>query len=382
MSPTRSIPTWLSVFMLAACGSDADPLGAAQLGEEAEPVAADDAGTDAPSVVLWSEVEPIKSVDDALPNVFIQPYVDCREPLPSDEPGMGPEGKVCTPVSIAGCTEPGKYYGDYADCDVVRTQRPFWPAAPANQPQTDDPRLANPAFMQELAWVTEQLEASACVCCHDSNNQGKAAQWDIGLGPIWTDTISDSGLALFTGVADSRALGAYPAKDNNGFDRSVTGVPTTDIPRMKAFFDAELLRRGITAEELAEVDPFGGPVYRSLTTKPEPCGPGRGIEADGTVNIDGFPARYVYLLEAGSDNPGVPPNLDLPKGTLWRLDVRADAQPVVSGIKYGQTPEGTFQRVPSAGAAPALQDGKTYHLYALYDVGIASVNCLFTFNGK
>lgn len=378
MRPIRAFLSCFSIVALSACGDGGEPNGAAQA---VDPAAGEDAGVpEAPPLVLASEVEPITSVEDALPMVFIPPYLDCRDPLPSDQPGTGLDGKVCTHVSIAGCTEEGKYYADYADCDVVRTQRPFWSSDPANEPKTDDPRLKDDAFMQELAWVTEQLEASGCVCCHDSKEtEVQAAQWDIRLGPIWTDTISERGLALFTGVVDSRALGAYPADQNNGFDRSDTGVPTTDIPRMKAFFQAELARRGVAEADLQDVEPFGGPVYRSLTEPPTPCEKGEGVAADGSMNLGEFPARYVYVLAQGSDNPGVPPDLDLPAGTLWRLDVRPDQPPVMSGIRYGQTPAGTFQTVPGKGQAPALEEGKTYQLYVLYDVGVKSTNCLFKY---
>jgi len=372
------------ILCLSAC-DNAAPEGPDTPATESagDDVSADDAGgPEELNLTLRSDVEPVTRADDALPGVVIPPFVECTAPQAGEPEGNGPNGKVCTPVSIAGCTEPGRYYPDYGDCKVVLTQRPFWATAPANVPKSDDPRLEDEKFMKELGWVTEQLEASACTCCHDSRqNDGKASQWDVNLGPIWTDTVSDSGLSLFTGLADSRALGAYPADQNNGFSRSATGVPTTDEARMKAFFMAELARRGITDEKSRSIAPFGGPVYTSLTAPPVACEPGEGVSKGGKVNWNSVPGRYVYVLEAGSDNPGVPPNLDRPKGTLWRLDATADNPPIFSGIDYGETPEGTVQSIPEQSRAPALEPGKTYQLYVLYDVGIASTNCLFKYEG-
>ena len=57
--------------------------------------------------------------------------------------------------------------------------------------------------MAELAWVTEQVEASACVCCHTNRaSKNGSSDWNIEEGPIWTDTVSDLGLAILAGYAD------------------------------------------------------------------------------------------------------------------------------------------------------------------------------------
>ena len=213
----------LSVTGGAACGDAPAVLG--PMATEPEPTA----------ITYRKDVEPITDVKDAKKGVFIPPYQDCRDPLPGEK-GSGPDGQVCTHVVLSGCTEPGKYFPDYASCEVVRTQRPFWDEDPASEPKKDDPRLQDKAFMRELNWVTEQIEACGCVCCHDSRTfDGRFGQWDIARGPIWTDTLSDTGLALFLGLADSHVLGAYPPEENHGFYRELTGVPTTDTDRMKAF---------------------------------------------------------------------------------------------------------------------------------------------------
>src|SRR5262245_35233752 len=88
------------------------------------------------AVTLRADVAPVERVEDAMPGVFIPPFEDCRD-------------GVCTNVAISGCTEAGRYFPDVASCAVVRTQRPFWPEAPAAEPRADDPRLNDPAFMQE-----------------------------------------------------------------------------------------------------------------------------------------------------------------------------------------------------------------------------------------
>jgi hypothetical protein len=328
---------------------------------------------------LASDVQAVTRTDDALPGTFIPPFLDCREPL-SGEVGSGRDGRVCTNVSIAGCTEEGKRFSDYASCDVVRTQRPFWPAPAASEPRADDPRLADAAFVTELDWVTTQVNASGCSCCHDSKVVGgMAAQWDISKGPIWTDTVSDSGVALFVGLADSSVLGAYPREDNNGFDRTLTGLPTTDTARMQAFFKAELMRRGISEAQAEATPPFGGPIYANSVAKPGACDAGVGVADGDLVEWKGGDARYVYVLNEGSKNPGVPPNFDTPDGTLWRLDVLASRSPVGAGFGYGTTPEGTFQAVPKSSHAPTLERGTRYQLYVLRDVGLPVTNCVFTY---
>lgn len=373
----------------AESAGDAAPRDAAVSGQDAAPADKDasaragDAGLAESETSAGpryrSQVEPVTSVEQAMPGTFIPPFDNCREPVEGEPAGMGPNGQVCTHTMISACTEPGRYYPDYASCDVVRTQRPFWEVPPANIPREDDPRLNDPAFMKELDWATEQLEACACTCCHDSRvKDGKVGQWDIHRGPIWLDTLSDTGLALFVGLADSSALGAYPAADNFGFDRERTGVPTTDTARMQAFLRAEMERRGLSEEEARAVPPFGGPIYQNRVMKPVQCA-GQGVDAMGRVQLADAQARYIYVMDENADNPGVPPNQDLPSGTHWRIDVLASAAPLKGTIAYGTTPEGSFQVQPASQSAPELEPGKRYKLYALRDVGVPVINCTFTF---
>jgi len=339
------------------------------------PACTDADGAAAQNVTYRKDVTLVTDADDAMPRVFIPPFVDCREPL-DGVPGNGPDGQVCTNVAISGCTEEGRYFPDYASCDVVLTQRPYGPLPPANAPAAaDDPRLEDADYMGELAWAKQQIEASGCTCCHDSR-QVPASQWDVAAEPIWLDTLSDGGLALFSGLADSSTLGAFPAAENFGFDRSYTGIPSTDGERMRAFMLRELERRGISVDEAKAVQPFGGPIYINYNTKPTRCTAEQGIDPDGVVH---FPenARYVYVLESGSKNPGVPPNLDLPEGTIWRLDVLPNAEPIRAGFRYGDTPPGSYQHTPAASPAPALPFATTYHFVVIEYVGLTSVNCTF-----
>lgn len=357
-----------SAALLAACLSVAALASCSEATSEGEPE----------RVTLRSDITPVTRVEDALPGVFIPPFLDCRAPLAGET--AGPDGKVCTAVSIAGATPPEKSFAQNASCDVVRTQRPYYPRAPAKVPSASDPRLKDAAFMGELAWAKSQIAATGCVCCHDSRITPRGpAQWDIAAEPLWLDTLSDTGLALFAGLADSSVLGAYPAAANHGFDRTATGIPTTDTPRMKRFVDAELARRGITEAQARAVPPFGGPIYENSVRAPAACGPGEGVDPQGRVLFQGGRARYVYVLEAGSKNPGVPPNLDRPQGTVWRLDVLPSKEAVDSGLRYGTTPAGSYQDTPAEGVAPALVKGKTYQLTALRDVGLPMTSCLFVF---
>jgi hypothetical protein len=125
------------------------------------------------------------------------------------------------------------------------------------------------------------------------------------------------------------------------------------------------------------VSPFGGPIYANYNAKPKPCSASEGVDGQGVLHFPGD-ARYVYLLEDGSKNPGVPPNLDLPEGTLWRLDVLPNAAALKDGFHYGSTPAGSFQNTPPSTPAPALEFGKRYHFVVIQYVGITQTNCTFT----
>lgn len=354
---------------------------AARTGTTTSPTSASDAATRPNAALRFrSDVTPVTRVDDALEGTFIPPYRSCVEPKPGDT-GLAADGKICTNVAISGATEPGRYFPDFASCEVVRTQRPFWSRPPAAETKPDDPRLQDTAYLAELGWVKQQIEATGCVCCHDGRvlDGKQAGQWDIELGPLWLDSLSDSGLALFAGLADSSSLGAYPAADNFGFERDLTGIPSTDGPRMQKFMLEELTRRGISEQQARAVPPFGGPIYANRVAKPTPCEATEGVFSDGSVRWKGGPARYVYVGDKDSANPGVPPNLDQPAGTLLRVDVLPSAAAIASGFVFGTTPDGSFQSFPESTKPAALVEGQTYHLTVLRDVGLPVANCLFVY---
>ena len=309
-----------------------------------------------------------------------QPFEQvCEDPLDGEPAGAGADGQVCTWEAISGATEEGRKFIDYASCEPVFSQRPYYARAVTADTAPDDPRLSDPDWVDEYDWVTAQVESAACVCCHseDIAPDGPSG-WYLEASPIWIDTLDDDGLAMMAGWVDSTAFGAFAPEDNNGFDRGTTGVPTTDIDRMQAFLEGELTRRGFVEADFDATAPFGGPLYDQLFYEPEACPGDVGVSIDGEVTWTGGDARYVYVLEADSMSPGVPPNLDLPDGTLWRLDVAWTAEPVASGIDYGAVPDGATQAWPAAGAAPALAPGETYYLYVQRDVYQPLTRCLFT----
>lgn len=336
----------------------------------------------------WLPDEPCKGdVTDPDPpttNVFQPPELICKDPVAGEPPGASEGGKVCTWGMISGCTEPGRKFVDYASCEDVYTQRPYYPVPPPANAADPDPRLDDPAYKAELAWVTEQVEACACVCCHQESITPKGAGvWDIEGENNWINTFSTYGLAFAGGFIPSWPLGAYPKEENNGFDRSMTGIPTTDIARMQAFFAAELEHRGSSADAFKDYDPTPAFFYEQFTYTPAACEGGEGVAADGTLTWEGGGARYLFVLEEGSDNPGVPPNLDLPEGTVWKVAVRPESSPVKSGqVTFGEVPDGADQVFPASGEAPALAPGKTYYLYVQADVGIPITRCTFAYGGK
>ncbi len=295
-----------------------------------------------------------------------------------EDPRDGETGETCAWGAISACAEPGLRFDEVASCEVVLTQRPYAPKPPTTAvPSANDPRRDDATYLAELAWVTEQVEACACICCHSTEAAPSGpSDWYLEFDDLWIDSLDDDGLAMLAGWIDSTAFGAFPPADNNGFSRDETGLPTTDVARMKAFLEGELTRRGFEEADFADTPPFGGPLYEQLVYEPGDCASGQGIDADGRVVWSGGPARYVYVLEPGSMSPGVPPNLDTPEGTLWRLDVDPDDDPIASGIPYGTVPSGATQAFPAAGAPAALTQGQRVYVVALRDVYQPLMRCV------
>ncbi|MFZ5444471.1 MAG: hypothetical protein ACOZQL_31050 [Myxococcota bacterium] len=317
---------------------------------------------------------------------FQWPTYDCKDPLPGEPAGKGPNGQVCTWSAISGATEDGRDFMNYGNCDMVRTQRPYYPAPTAAEAPQEDARLADPAYAAELQWVKGQITSAACVCCHSTRAPQGPSNWYVESGPNFMNSFYPRGLAMGAGWIDTVGFGAFPPDQNNGFSRATpdnpnhSAFPTTDDARLRRFFEGELAHRGLTRADFAGQTYGAGPLDAQRFYVPKACEAGEGVGADGTVTWVGGTARYLYLLDASSNAPGVPPNLDTPSGTLWRLDVNwATGTPIASGtLKYGVAPEGVLQRVPATGAPAPLESGKQYFLYVLRDIATPVTRCLFT----
>lgn len=329
-------------------------------------------------------VDPDSSPGIIGPGVFQPPTLRCEAPKPGEPPGLSAGGQVCTWEMISGATEEGRKFVDYASCDSVRTQRPYYPVPPAPQTGMADERMQDPAYTTELSWVKKQIEATACVCCHSQSAPKGPANWYLEAPGNFVNSFFDRGIAQGAGWLTSVELGAYPASQNNGFSRATPADPnhsifvTTDDARMRRFFEAEAARRMLTASTYAG-QTSAALLSDQLRFRPTACVRGEGVAPDGRVIWRGGGARYVYVMAENAASPTVPPNLDLPEGTMWRIDVPTTGTPIMSGsVTYGQVPAGLTQRMPASGAPPALVSGQRYYLYVSADVIQPITRCIFT----
>ncbi len=317
---------------------------------------------------------------------FQQPVYACVAPKAGEPLGKGPDGKVCTWSMISGATEPGRNFEDYASCDIVRTQRPYYSVLPAVNSTREDPRMIDAPYAEEVKWVKSEIQAAACVCCHSAKAPEGASNWFIESGPNFVNSFNPRGLAMGAGWIDTVGFGAFPAAQNNGFSRATPAdpghsiFPTTDDVRMRKFFEGELAARGVARSVFPPGTTGAGPLDEQRFFKPEACKNGEGVGPGGTMTWLNGRARYLYVLEASASSPTVPPNLDLPEGTIWRVDVPATGtEPLLTGtVKYGQIPVGTSQRFPASGVPVPLVSGKSYYLYVLADIAQPNARCLFT----
>lgn len=313
--------------------------------------------------------------------VFEWPTQSCQPPLDGEPPGQSAGGDVCTWNLISGCTEDGRRYDDYGSCQTVRTNRPYYAVPGRTVGSDDDPRLRDESFVAESNWVRQQVEACACVCCHTDRAPDGPSMWSVDDGPLFIDAMSDTAIAMFAGYVDSSTFGAFDPAANNGFDRLNSALPTTDPARTLAFFEAEFDRRGIDEQWARSIRPIGGPLVEQRAHVPTPCASDVAIASDGRIVWPpDASARYVYVLDADAANPGMPPNLDLPVGTRWRIDVAHTDAPLVPGeVVYGRVPEGARQAFPADGTPPgALTPGEQVYLYILKDIAVPIARCLAT----
>ncbi len=315
-----------------------------------------------------------------------QPEKVCMDPIEGEPEGLSEGGQVCTWQLVSGVTEEGRNFSDYADCDIIRRQRPYGPAPGNALSAAVDPRMEDSAYVADLDWVRDQVSAASCDCCHSAKAPEGAAVFDTDFNGNMANQFNDRGIAMAAGWIPTIGFGTFPPEENNGFSRSspenpnLSIIPSTDPQRMIAFFEAEAALRGLNKADFAG-DTYGaGPLDEQRLYRPEVCSAEEGVAPDGTLRWLPGRARYIYVMEADADSPTVPPNLDLPEGTLWRVDLPADGSPVRSEtVVYGQVPEGMFQVYPESGAPLALEEGKEYYLYVTADILYPISRCVFTF---
>lgn len=336
---------------------------------------------------VWQPAALCDGTDElvVLSDPFPQPVQVCVDPLPGEPEGQSEGGKVCTWEIVSGVTEEGRNFSDYADCATVVRQRGYTPV-PANElASTEDPRMQDPAYVEDLDWVRGQLRAGSCACCHSAVAPDGASVFDADFEGNMANQFNDRGLAMGAGWIPTVGFGTYPPEQNNGFERSspenpyLSIIPTTDQQRMMAFFEGELAYRGLTKADF-EGDTYGaGPLDVQRLYEPEQCSDQEGIAADGTIRWLPGRARYIYVMKADATSPTVPPNLDLPEGTLWRVDLPEDGEPVYSAsVVYGKVPEGMNQVFPTSGVPEPLVQGEKYYLYVSADVLYPISRCIFT----
>ena len=92
----------------------------------------------------------------------------------------------------------------------------------------------------DLAWVTAQLAACSCSCCH---HIGAVAdhRWAWDFAPAWTDSATTDVLQTLTEPAEAEYR--IDGSKNNFFTVKELHLPTTDATRMKDFLTREIARR-------------------------------------------------------------------------------------------------------------------------------------------
>lgn len=320
-----------------------------------------------------------------LENAWRPPTRKCFTPAAGEPRAPGATGELCVWESIHGATEEGRSFRVDAECDNSRSGRPYYPKLPDARYGQPDPRRSDAAYLAEEAWVKSQINATSCVCCHGSVAPEGASIFDIDREGSLANQLTDRGIAHGSGLVNSIPLGAFPASINNGFTKSDLSHPdfsiflSTDPTRMKRFWEAEQAYRQLTAANFMGVPDGFGPLSEQYYFEPQACSGGEGIAADGTITWGRGRARYVYVMESTAHAPTIFPNLFLPQGTLWRLDVPASGAPLSSGsVRYGVVPEGLTQGFPVAGAPAALESGKQYFLYVSADQMLPITRCLAT----
>ncbi|MFT5681030.1 MAG: hypothetical protein ACI8RZ_001936 [Myxococcota bacterium] len=297
---------------------------------------------------------------------------------------LSEDGELCVWDNFSGNVPDGMQFTDVLTCDISFTQGPPWFAPPSRVYESDIVLLDDPEYAADLEWVSDQVGASGCACCHDSStSSGHTSGFDVSAPGVWTDSMTNSQLSMGAGMFPEHQLfGHYDASANHGFDRTETLFASTDPERMKAFFTAELERRDGSEEDLEEAQGQFDALFGRLFEDVYDCiDPYEGI-VEGAVTWNGDGVRQIYILEEGADTPGFPPNLHLPQGTVWAIFAEAESAPMASGtVVPGVVPDGAVQAWPEDGSVPAMVEGQKYRLYTSPDVMIPrEANCTFTWN--
>ena len=299
--------------------------------------------------------------------------------------------QFCFWESVRAAVPLGKNFIEYGNCQVLSTQAPPW-QRDVRPTDCDDPRLADAEWVAESNWVRDQIRSTSCQCCHDSTQTGYADSFDIAQGPLWVTQLTEMGILTFGGfkavlsgrVKDRKAF--IPPEENNGFSRDEgrLGFQTTDVQRLRAFFQQELDWRNITDDDIRNFDTIPIPEQLNIEEPVNPCPSNIGVDAAGVIHWAGtVEARYLYVMGLDAETPRPPPHFDYPEGTLWRID-RHHLEPVgfrTGEVTYGSLPAGSLQRQLAPGEQPpALVEGETYRLYGLMDMhSFNIVNCTFTY---
>ncbi len=354
------------------------PLGC---GGEATDTAAD------PADALWADYSieaPSAEITAQLTAVpFLWPEQVCVEADDVPEGAeLSAEGELCVWDSFSGNVPQDMRFTDVLTCDRAFTQGPPWFAPPGRVHESDSALLKDADYAADLDWVSAQVSASGCACCHDSSaGSGNTSGFDVSAPGIWTDSMTNAQLAMAAGMFPEHLLfGHYDASVNHGFDRTQTLFASTDPDRMRAFFEAELARRDGSEADIAEAQAQFDALFGRLFEDVYDCiDPYEGI-VEGVATWNGDGVRQLYILEEDAATPGFPPNLHLPEGTVWAIFVEPDAAPLASGtVTPGVVPKGAWQAWPPDGTAPLLTEGRTYRLYAAPDVMIPDeASCTFT----
>ena len=357
--------------------------------------AAEDTGSDEPAAPSEDEVV----TDEAAPATCDLQYEEVKRQKVSEfyrwphrtcvEEHDGEQ--FCFWESVRAAVPLGKNFIEYGNCQVLSTQAPPW-QRDVRATDCDDPRLNDPAWVAESNWVRDQIRSTSCQCCHDSSQTGYADSFDIAQGPLWVTQLTEMGVLTFGGfkavlsgrVKDRKAF--IPPEENNGFSRDEgrLGFQTTDVDRLRAFFQQELDWRNITDDDIRNFDTIPIPEQLNIEEPVNPCPSTIGVDAEGVIHWSGtVEARYLYVLGLEAETPRPPPHFDYPEGTLWRID-RHHLEPVgfrTGEVTYGSLPEGSLQRRLAPGQQPpALVEGETYRLYGLMDMhSFNIVNCTFTY---